>query len=75
MVTLQSVGYSPGGLNPPYTGNSVEWWLLFIIKSVILYNINKDFPLLFVNPLYSMAHTKCCDLVLPLSEPNNNSDT
>ncbi|XP_065914573.1 uncharacterized protein [Dysidea avara] len=32
--SLQSVGYSPGVLNPPYTGNSLEWWLLFIFNSV-----------------------------------------
>jgi len=32
MVTLfrAGFGYSPGVLNPPYTGNSLEWWLLFI---------------------------------------------
>ena len=33
--SLQSVGYSPGVLNPPYTGNSLEWWLFFIFNSVL----------------------------------------
>ena len=29
LVTLHGV------LNPPYTGNSSEWWLLFIFNSVV----------------------------------------
>ena len=33
--SLQSVGYSPGVLNPPYTRNALEWLLLFIFNSAV----------------------------------------
>ena len=36
MIILFGVlGYSPGVLNPPYTKNSLEWWLLFIFNSIV----------------------------------------
>ena len=58
--SLQSVGYSPGVLNPTYAGNSLEWWLLFIFNNVGVATIVWSFA----------AHTKVPHFIKTIPLPD-----
>ena len=62
LVTLHGV------LNPPYTGNSSEWWLLFIFNSVHsnASNYLKSVIALTCTMIFQMLHVKCVEKVATL---------